>query len=104
METLFRDLLGLLAILPPLCGCGAAILYLGRSRWAPVLLAGFGLQTLVLLFYRLALFLMSAGQLGGTVQAAFLLAGLLGLVAASVIVAGVVLLLRDSAPGAGAQA
>ena len=97
MNAVLRDAIGWLALLPAFAGCAVSAMYLGRSRWAPVLLAGFGVQTLVLLFYRLAIFMMSQGQLAGGIQAAYALASLVGLLAASVIVAGVAGLLAESA-------
>src|SRR3954464_6472601 len=96
MSPILREGVGWLSLLPTMAGCVVSALYLGRSRWAPVLLAGFGVQTLILLFYRLAVFLMSHGQVSVDMQAVFALASVIGLLASAAIVAGVAGLLAET--------
>jgi hypothetical protein len=101
MNGALRELVGWLGVLPPLGGAILCALHLGRSRWAAVLTAGFSVETVILLFYRVVTLAMSRGLIGqGGVGAAFLLASLLGLAARTTIVAAVAGVLADLARSA----
>jgi hypothetical protein len=97
MSSLLRDAIGWLAILPPFVGCAVCAMHLGRSRFVPLLLGGFGVHTAVLLFFRLAVFLQTQGQLGSGIQMVYALASLVSLLASAAVVAGVAGLLAESA-------
>jgi hypothetical protein len=90
--------IGWLTVLPPLAGFILSAFHLSRSRWAAVLVGGFGIQTVVTLFYRVALMLPVQHLAGGSTQALLALASLIGVGAASVVVAGVAGLLAETKP------
>jgi hypothetical protein len=101
MDTALRELVGWLGVLPPLGGAVLCALHLGRSRWAALLAAGFSVETLIVLFYRVVTLAMIHGLISqGSVGSAFLLASLVGLAARTTIVAAVAGLLADLARSA----
>jgi hypothetical protein len=96
MDAVLRDFMGWISVLPPLGGAILCAFHLGRSRWAMALTGGFALETLTVLFYRLAMIAVS-GQLASyqSVGAALLFANLLGLIARTTVVVAVVGLLNE---------
>jgi hypothetical protein len=84
-----RDAVGWLGVLLALTGFVVCALHLGRTRWALVLAVGFALQTFVMAFNRLAMSLLTRGALGGgSVETAFLLSSVFGVVGSAAIVGG----------------
>jgi hypothetical protein len=95
--TVVREGLGWLGVLLSLAGCLGCAMHLGRTKWAALLAAGFGLLTVVNAFYRVAtLFLARPGGAAG-IEGAFAFAQLLGLGANAAIVGGVIGLLAEKA-------
>ncbi len=90
------ELLGLVSVLPSIAGIAVAAMHLGRTRWAAVLLAGFGIEAAVGLLVRVAAYLVSHQTLGGgNVQLLFAVAGLVGLVGNVAVVVGIAGVLQD---------
>jgi hypothetical protein len=90
-------LLAWLHLLPSIGGLAVGIANIGRSRWAPLLAAGFGVEVLVQLYYRVATLAIGAGAMRPMgIGAGFALASLLGFAGAVAIVIGVAGLLNDA--------
>jgi hypothetical protein len=100
---MYQSLQGVISavhVLVALAGLVVCLVNLGRSRWAWLLAAAFGLQALISLGYPVIAFLMSQRALGYEgVQPAYVLLGLIGLLASVAIVAGLALVFSGmSAP------
>lgn len=108
METLLRDMVGWLSVLPAIAGLIVSVLNLGRSRWVGLLVGGFAVETVVSVFYRLATLMIGRGSMSATgFGLSFTLASLVGLLANTAIVgglAGVLSELRAAAVARAAQA
>ena len=101
MDIALRELVGWLGVLPPLGGAVLCALHLGRSRWAALLTAGFSVETLIVIFYRVVTLAMTRGLISQAgVGAAFLLASLMGVAARTTIVAAVAGVLAELARSA----
>ena len=88
---------GLLHVVVGLAGAVVAGLYLGRSRFAPLLLVGFATEAVVAVAYRvLPMVLGAAGRGVESWGAMYLVLTLVGVLAQAAIVAGVAGLLKDS--------
>lgn len=86
----FFEIIGLVAVLPPLAGAVVSGMHLGRTRWAGLLFAGFAAETVLSAFFRLASLLIRKGVLSSSgIAPAFGAASLLGFVAMAAVVAGV---------------
>jgi hypothetical protein len=84
-----RDAMDWLSILILLVGVIACALYLARTRWAGVLMAGFALQLVGLGFARVLALVARHGFFGGA-RVGFTLAQLLGVLGTAAVVGGVV--------------
>jgi hypothetical protein len=85
-----QGVVGWLGVLLALTGLVASSLHLGRTRWAMLLAGGFALQTLAMGFTRVVLPMFVRGTLtGGGLEAAFLLAAVLGVAGSAGLVGGV---------------
>ena len=105
METLLRDMVGWLSVLPTLAGLIVSALNLGRSRCVGLLVGGFGVETLVSIFYRIATLMIGRGSMSTTsIGLTFTLASLVGLLANAAIVGGIAGLLSELRAAAVAQA
>jgi len=96
MDTIVRDGLGWLSVLVSLGAAAFCATRLGRVPWAGVLMAGFGLQALVSVFFRVVT--LFAGHGLSSLGPGLALASLLGIAGHVTIVVGVVGLLSQPGP------
>lgn len=90
LMTVVRELAGWLGVILSIVGLVVACMALGHSRWAIALAAGFGIDSMLGLFYRVATPLLSRGTLGpASFQGVFVVTTLLGVVGTAAMVAGV---------------
>ena len=87
--------LGLVSVVVALAGAAVCAMYLGRSKFAIVLLGGFVAQATVLLAYRVVPALLGGGYASDNVRSVFTVLQLAGLVAQAAIVGGVAGLLME---------
>lgn len=89
--------IGLLHVVLGLAGAAIAALYVGRSRWAPLLAAGFGAEAVLALATRLGPMLLAGrGDAMTALGSFYALTTFLGVLAQGAVVAGVAGLLKDA--------
>jgi hypothetical protein len=91
------EIVGFVTVLPVLAGAVVSAMHLGRTRWAPVLLAGFGIQGAIGVLVRVATILVNRSGTGGATNLALLfsIAGLIGFAGDAAVIAGVAGVLQE---------
>ena len=96
MVSLLQDIPVWLNVLVAIVGTVICATSIGRTRWAPVLAAGFFGETISIAFSRVAVMAVRGGMTSaGGIGAALFLASMIGLAARAAIVGGVAGLLSD---------
>jgi hypothetical protein len=95
MDMVAREVLGWLSLFVSIAGIVVAAMHIGRVRGAGLIAAGFALQTLAALYFRVAVLLMSRLATPG-VMPVFAVGSVLGLAGAITVVSGVWIVLSRS--------
>lgn len=89
---MFQALQGVLSglhVLVALAGIGVSVFYMGRSRWAMLLAAAFGVEAFVSVIYPVLGFMATHNSISfEALQPAYVLVGLLGVAATAGVVVG----------------
>jgi hypothetical protein len=102
--ALVNGVLGIVGVLIAMAGAVTCAMHLGRSRFVPVLLAGFAVEAVVGLAYPLAPMVLRAAVTTENILAVYAVLRIVGLAAQAAIVGGMVGLLGERRSAAGESA